>query len=468
MRAPGGDCRGQSETLGFILLVAIATIGITSVVVLGSVAVEDSRHAMEVGSAEHAMTEFDSQVSLVAHGDSDSQVASLPEGRGQGVRTNPDAGRLRVAVHNQSNGSSLTLLNTSLGAVAYENGDTSIAYQGGGVWKGSADGVSSMVSPPEIHYQGTTLTLPLVLIGGEGSAAGDAQITKRGSSAVYPTATRENPLERGVVSLAVTSDYYEAWGRYFEQRMAGDVILDHPNDTARINLTVPFEGTFDDVVATTESGGVTIKGGGGGSGSSFDYSTGVNYPSADSRVASEVADCENGTCAAGATSITSAGTYYWDGDQSLSVDVDSPGGNVSLVVNGSLSVDDLTVTGLSGDQSVTAYVRDDFTVKKAANDVDGDSGEFQTLVHSDGHVELKGNADYAGLLYAPESSCEVRGSGSFEGAVVCESLSVRGNPSNTFTFGGEAVRTTDLTLSAGATRVTYLHVSTTTVAVTEA
>ena len=467
MRHPWGDRRGQSETLGFILLIAIAAIGITSVVVLGSAAVDDSRHAMEVGSAEHAMTEFDSQVSLVAHGDSASQLAELPSGRNQYVTTVPDAGWMNITIYNQTTGAvERTLMNETLGAILYENGDTKIAYQGGGVWERSGQGVASMVSPPEMHYQGTTLTLPLVVMRGDGGVSGTVHISQDGATnAVYPTATESNPLDQGIVSVEVHSEYYEAWGRYFAERTEGDVTVDRPAQTARINLTVPYQANFNHTVATTESGGVSVSGG-GNSGPSFEYDTGVNYPAADSRILGETGDCENGSCSPGTTSITSGGSYYWDSGFSGSLTVDNPGGNVSLVVNGSATLTDLTVQNLDG-HDVTLYVRQDFTIKGDLNAVDGDPSEFRVLVHSDGDVEMKGGTSFSGLLYAPKSSCEFRGSGSVTGAVVCETMNVRGGPANDFEFD-ESVRTSNIGLNTAISRITYLHVSTTPVNVSAA
>jgi hypothetical protein len=233
----GADSRGQSEVVGFVLLIAIATIGITGIVVLGSAAVDDSRHAMEVGSAEHAFTEFDSQASLVAHGAGTSQVAELPTGRNQRVQVQSDVGRMTVEVFNETGSLNATLLNTSLGAVKYTNGETTIAYQGGGVWKHRDDGVSTMISPPEVHYDDNTLTLPLVTVRGDGDVGGAVDVTQADRTrSVFPNATHTNPLEGGDVVITVRSDYYEAWGRFFESRIGGTISYDHEARTVTVEL----------------------------------------------------------------------------------------------------------------------------------------------------------------------------------------------------------------------------------------
>ncbi|MFC7194689.1 hypothetical protein ACFQL4_08535 [Halosimplex aquaticum] len=60
---------------------------------------------------------------------------------------------MNVTIYNQSADETKTLTNVTLGAVRYENGDHDIAYQGGGVWKGTEAG-TTMLSPPEFHFRG--------------------------------------------------------------------------------------------------------------------------------------------------------------------------------------------------------------------------------------------------------------------------------------------------------------------------
>ncbi|MFB6121497.1 MAG: hypothetical protein ABEJ68_10320 [Halobacteriaceae archaeon] len=345
---PQGD-RAQSETLGFILLVGIAAIGVTSIVVLGSAAVDNSRHAMEVGSAEHAMTEFDSQASLVAHGASTSQIATLPSGRGQRVQVLPNAGRMTVKVYNKTGGLNFTVLNTTLGAVKYTNGDTTIAYEGGGVWKRTESGSVTMVSPPEVHYSQNTLTLPLVTVRGDGNVVGTTRIQQAGvTDSKFPSATHSNPLQSGQIVLTVRSDYYRAWGRFFETRTGGNVTYDHPNETVSIDPVAEeskpavaggiISGATADEIQFQNQGGVD----------SYNSSAG-DYSSTNTRNTTIVA--------AGSVTLQNKATIYGDvvagADLSLynQATID---GNASY--GGSLSMDNkATITGtISDDASVQA------------------------------------------------------------------------------------------------------------------
>ncbi|MFB6235071.1 MAG: hypothetical protein ABEH81_11405 [Halopenitus sp.] len=235
--------RGQSEVLGFILLLGLVTVGVTGIVVLGSEAVSETRQSITSGTAEHSMTQFDSKASLVAHGDSDSQSASLTGAASATRSVQPNRGWMNVTIRNESDPDQIEaqLMNVTMGAVVYKDGETTIAYQGGGVWRKDGGG-SYMVSPPEFHYRGTTLTLPLVTVTGDGSLDENVQITQSGTSTdVFPTGSRSNPLESGKVVVEVHSEFYEAWGRFFSERTGGKVEIDHENETATITLVSPSQ-----------------------------------------------------------------------------------------------------------------------------------------------------------------------------------------------------------------------------------
>ncbi|WP_430505040.1 DUF7289 family protein [Haloparvum sp. PAK95] len=279
-------CRGQSEVLGFILLLGLVTAGVTGVVVLGSEAVSDTRQSITSGTAEHAMTQFDSKASLVAHGDSSSQSATLA-GSSSATRTvDPDRGWMNVTIRNESDSDQIEaqLMNVTLGAVVYEDGETTIAYQGGGVWRSDTGG-SQMVSPPEFHYRGTTLTLPLVTVDGDGSVNEDVQITQNGPSEnVYPNGSYSNPLENGKIVVEVHSEFYAAWARFFSERTGGEVTIDHENETATITLVTPAETEPVGAALSSSAAGDELELSGGGSGEdkqayvdSYNSSGGGNY-----------------------------------------------------------------------------------------------------------------------------------------------------------------------------------------------
>ncbi|WP_435066294.1 DUF7289 family protein [Halobaculum sp. EA56] len=240
----GRDRRAQGDVIALVLLLVVTIAGATAVVSLGGDAITGIQDSATAGAAEQSMTQFDSKASLVAHGDSDAQRVRLVGSAGATREVDADAGWMNVTVRNTTDGEVRAVLtNTTLGAVVYSEGDTSVAYQGGGVWRRTGNG-SSMISPPEFHYRGTTLTLPLVTVSGDERLDGEVVVRRAGTAeAVYPneSASLANPLDDGRVVITVGSEYYAAWGRFFEQRTSGDVTIDHANETATIELVTPAD-----------------------------------------------------------------------------------------------------------------------------------------------------------------------------------------------------------------------------------
>lgn len=461
------DTAGQSDVLGVVLLLGLVLVGTSAVVVLGGGAFQTTQGAAEIKQAEQAMTLLDSKASLVAHGSSDVQRVQFTRGDGETVRVDEDGAWLRVQVVNETTGAvQQTVLNESLGTATYERNQVSIAYEGGGVWR-AAGTHSSMVSPPEFHYRQGTLTLPLILVRGASPADETFDLRQVGATtARFPNAStgRANPLRGGAVDVTVRSDYYEAWGAYFESRTSGTVTLDHASETATIRLTTPSTERFDNAVATTRLGGITVN---GNRPPPSPSTTGVTYASPDARIEARVADCRAGGCLGWRSAIGSPGTYYAGASVGGDLTIDTSGGDVALVVDGSFTPGDVAVTG---DNNVTVYVRRNFAVNGEVNSApgSGDAGGFRTLVHSDGDVDLNGKYQYTGLIYAPGSDIDFNGGGppwftNVVGGVVGETVTLNGNP-NKIQYD-PAVAQVTFDLGPDTPKILFLHVSTTTVEV---
>ena len=260
---PGGQrqSRAQAGPLSYVLIFAMILAGATVVLAGGGVALTDAQDRAEMQRAEHTMTLFDSRAAMVALGESETQTVSFGQDSGT-FETRADEGYLAIKHADWESGEpTQELFNRSLGAVVYENGDHELAYQGGGVWRLGPEGKAQIISPPEFHYRGATLTLPVVRVNGSASASGSvtAQIsgTERArkvypnASATYPApaSNREylNPIRNGSVAVYVKSDYYEGWATYFRQRTQGEVTVFHNNETTRVKLQTigGAPGAFD-------------------------------------------------------------------------------------------------------------------------------------------------------------------------------------------------------------------------------
>jgi len=468
MGATDGERRAQSDVIGLVLLIAVVVAGTIAIVGIGSSVLSDARTDAQIDSAEHAMTKFDATAALIALGKSDSQRAKVNvEGIGESLDVRPDEGWMEVKIVN--NTSEKTVMNRTLGAIVYENDGVDIAYQGGGVWKQQSNS-STMISPPEFHYRGTTLTLPLITIADGDVSNGDLVVRnvdqrdrRYPNTSVDPTFL--NPLEDGQVNVTVHSEYYEAWGRFFEQRTSGEVAYNHSAQTVTIELVIPFRGQFENPLIATDPGGVNINGGSGL------YSSGADYPSADADIESKIDECTNasGNCVNETDSTVTfdnATTYFFDGnyDPDGTVTIDTSDGNVNFVIDGSFTPEDVVIQG--GNQA-NFYVNGSFEPDGGSDiNINGDASQLFVYVHSSGTVTMKGSVAMHGVVYAPESHVDFDGSTTFTGSVIGETIRVNGAPANEDINSDPDLAGSILGLGPGTgEHITYLYVSATNVSV---
>lgn len=466
--------RAQSNVLAVVLLVGITVGGVTIVMWTGVSALESAKLDADRKAAETGMTQLDSKTSLVGLGGSTSQQVSIQKGSAD-LRADGTAGWMNVSIIDSATGEAeIVVMNSTLGAVYFERDDTTIAYQGGGVWR-KTDGGSIMVSSPEFHYRvsnrdSPTVTLPLVKINGQGSLSEDVTVSKDGeSTGTFPVEgdpQRTNPLDEGMVTITVRSEFYEAWGEFFDTRTQGNVSYDHARGTARVELTIPFDEDFSNILATTNPNGITANPGPPPS----PYQMGVGYPSADSLVDEEINECETNASACEESPYPSpltAETYYYDSGLGGDLDIDTSAGDVTLVVDGDFTPGTVDV---SGPNSVIVYVRGDFAF--GGNDeinAGGNADAMTVVVHSDGDVDMNGGYTFVGFVYAPESAVDLNGGGppfltNVKGGIVSKTIDVNGNP-NKFQYDS-SISNIDLELDEGVAKITYLHVSVSAVNVT--
>ncbi|AQL41676.1 hypothetical protein BV210_02635 [Halorientalis sp. IM1011] len=268
--------RAQSGPVGYVLVFAIVMAGMAIIVLIGAGGLSSTQSQSELQRAEHSMTLFDSRAAMVALGDSGGQSISFGQDSGS-FRVEDENGWMRLTHDNYTEDDDAereVIYNKSMGALIYENGDRTMAYQGGGVWQRDSNGEARMVSPPEFHYRGATLTLPVIRTLGGGNAKGSVDVSirpQKQAKLIFPNTTAPddgspevgapyndterdytNPIRNGTVNVTVRSDYYEAWAKYFRERTTGEVTVWDENRTVRLNLlsiggppgsfTIPEEG----------------------------------------------------------------------------------------------------------------------------------------------------------------------------------------------------------------------------------
>lgn len=263
-----GDDRAASEVVAVALLVGVVALGVAAILLVGGAELTDAQTDTELRQAERALTQLDAAAARVATATTSTQRVDLGLRGNRGtVDTEPDAGRVTVEyVEFLDDGNATEVANTTMGTVVYENGDSTVGYQGGGVWRSDGNG-SVMVSPPEITFRGKTLTLRLIRTTRGGSVHTDVQVVRTGpGERRFPDAGNglDNEVEGASVKITVRSRYYRAWGRFFEDEADTIVQYDDANREATVLfLALPTDFSPDaGVIATSGPGEIRVEGNG--------------------------------------------------------------------------------------------------------------------------------------------------------------------------------------------------------------
>jgi len=467
-RFPRAD-RSQSEVVGTVLLFGLSMFVIGTSLTLGGVAVADLLSDAESDNVENGMSHLSSKISLVALGDADTQRFSFGSMREGTVAVRPDAGTITIS---KVTDGSREVLNdkTQLGAIVYEGSDREIAYQGGGIWTKEGN-ASRLVSPPEYYYRGTTLTLPIINVTGEG-AAGD-----RPSGRITPVDVATNavpgvssPLDSGVIEVAIQSEYYQGWHEFLSQRTEGVTTINHSNQTVMTRLTVPDNVVFDTALSVGEpysphpSVSRDIE--------SFEQNS--PHRSAKPIIRNKISEAETSGVGSGclgqaSTCELDAGTYLYDGDLSLDGDLefDTSEGDITVIVDGTFDIEnhELTVTDTtSSNNSVTYYINDSLQATGNAV-VDTDN---PTVPEADRNVFYVGKGlfdsssgigtvRFDAVIYAPDAALEINGNGEFTGSIIVERVDdLKGSIEVKYDSN---LAGTSIDLTGAGDLITYLHVS---------
>lgn len=481
--------RGQASVIGIVLLLGMVIGGTTAVVALSAGFFQETESRLSAAQSEKVLKLIDSRSALVALGGPSTDTVKLSNGGTGQYQVDESAGWMNITATDRS-GSSTRIMNLTLGKVEYETEVATLAYQGGGVWK-TVSGGGLMLSPPEFEYRNGTLTLPMINVTGQGTVSGRTTIETVSTRQVFPSpgnSNLRNPLKDQRLNVTVKSDFYRAWGQYFEQRTSSNVQYAPSQDTVHVTLVPPPQPvTFDSAI--TASGNLSIDSGASGvdgnvtlGGTTDDESKIMGTTSENVAAVSKLTPAADKISAArtrldtegapGDFSMVTAGRYFVSDDTIFgsSTTFDTSGGDIELFVDGNVDASgsgppgspDLSITGGG---AVRVYVNG--TYDMTGQTQWGTSGEIDSLITYSRDVDRF--TKYYGAVYT--GAVDVAGGGSYsdnvEGAIVstADDVEMTGNANVRYDDSLEdniieSVETEFATIS-------YLHISANTVRITD-
>ncbi|WP_143420950.1 DUF7289 family protein [Halorubrum halodurans] len=249
------DTRAVTSTVGYVLLIAIVITSSVAVLGTGITVITGTQTTADHEAAANAMTHLDAEIQLVAftpEPGSQHQHVDLETGRSEQL-TIEDTGKIQLELQERRNGTGTYTtvdrpLNQDLHALVYQTEHRAITYQAGGVWAITPGdpGTAEMISPPELSKNGNTTTIPIVTIRnnpGFVSTDGTIDVTRSSDSdRIFPETRSDDTLSNPVAAdqrivLTITTEYYQAWGDYFETRLDVDPEYDHENQSVTVTIT---------------------------------------------------------------------------------------------------------------------------------------------------------------------------------------------------------------------------------------
>ncbi|WP_435332873.1 DUF7289 family protein [Haloarchaeobius sp. TZWWS8] len=513
-RAWGGrrrvqDARGVTPLLAVVLLVGIVTVGTVSIVMLGGMALERQTDKATDERVERSFVALGKDVNSVALGQGSNERIDFDTATSEGSIQRENTGHIEVYTEN------VDIANESFGSIEYRRGETVYAYQAGGIWRGTGAN-AVMVSSPQFRYQDGTLNLPIpILSGDERFDNGVVTLKKRSTKAPL---NEVGYVKGELVTVEIQSEYYGGWAQYFrEQTSDMAVSVDEANETVIVKLGRPIvNGRFAQGVFATggDDGDIVVRNGNAQIDGPVRAEGDIDVDGAGVITGPQIPNLESGLyeldpaielkveAARNNSSLPSVNpayntlgngsTYYIDEDIDLSsndVKVDLADGNVTLILNGSISLDgaDIDIRNPTDDHVFRVYTNGNFGMRNGQAGIAGDASRLQIYGTSDMQVAITGgggSTKFYGTIYAPrdepavgedepneaalssESSCEgwdvciVSGSAYVEGAIIGGPTNVEQSAELVYDPALETVEPS-LELEDGLfpPPITFLHVS---------
>lgn len=235
------DERGVSEIVGTVLLVGLVLLASAIVIVIAAGPIANANEQNTKQSAETLLQEVDSRLAtLSTSADSPSVQLRLGDSLPRNLDTE-NFGYFNLTV----NGDRTCSFQEDLHQIRYVGPQgEQIAYEAGGVFRGGRDS-SVVVTSPDVNYRSGAIDVTLVNLTGNidqsvNTALMNVSDSERRSRSVVDQVLQGDCLRPDNVQITVKSQYFHAWGSYFETEFdhpAVNVSLDPANKSVHMNLS---------------------------------------------------------------------------------------------------------------------------------------------------------------------------------------------------------------------------------------
>ncbi|WP_449289160.1 DUF7289 family protein [Natrinema altunense] len=235
-KSDAGD-RGASSIIGILLLFTLVILGAAVVFVAGSAMFDAIQTQVNSEQTQKFVEETDQGI-MTAATTGKNQPLPIDEMQAEKPMITDD-GSINVTWYNES-GPSCSTGEKSLRALEFELDGRTIAHQGGGVWK-QANGRTTVVSEPQIGYDGETLQLQILQLE-EGDFGASEAVAKADHSKATDLTEEINTVAQNCpngtsVKFTIESSYHEGWYQYLDSEFGTEANVTTDGDAVTVELT---------------------------------------------------------------------------------------------------------------------------------------------------------------------------------------------------------------------------------------
>ena len=450
--------RAVSPIVGIALLFGLVAIASLSFFVIGTSLITESEQQLEQERVENAFVELSHSIGSEASDPGMGTIVELDAGD-HGVITKENTATMEVTADNLDGA-----VGFDIGTVEWESDDgTTIAYQGGGVFRETGE-ETQLVSSPSINYDldSETLTMPVYNVTGEENLhSGPVRLDQDSVDQINQVAY----MQEDNVTIHVESEYYMGWKQYFEDQAGDTIVTDYGSidgDYGYVEAELGYIDFDDDVFSdgVSYSGECDGQGGGGGGDSCDQHGWEVSEGDPSQPMDSVVDQMINNPEEANNQSfddVIGEGESIEDEfenefvliDRDLDgddVEVSLEHGNATLAVDGDIRDTDITVTDNVDDHTLQIYLNGSYLNNGedvCVDDCIGDGTTIQIFGTSETAIQFGtgGQPTFEGLFYAASDEAEWD---HLDGSGVCsasDQLCVQATPD---IYGGVVVNSANI------------------------
>ncbi|WP_449289191.1 DUF7289 family protein [Natrinema gari] len=228
--------RGASSIIGILLLFTLVILGAAVVFVAGSVMFDSVQTQVNNEQTQKFVEETDQGI-MTAATTGKNQPLPIDEMQAEKPMITDD-GSISVTWYNET-GPSCSTGEKSLRTLEFELDDRTIAHQGGGVWK-KANGQTTVVSEPQIGYDGETLRLQILQLE-EGDFGASEAVAKADHSKATDLTEEINTVAQNCpngtsVKFTIESSYHEGWYQYLDSEFGTEANVTQHGNAVTVKL----------------------------------------------------------------------------------------------------------------------------------------------------------------------------------------------------------------------------------------